>query len=106
MKTLLFSEKTLAIAATAAFVLIVATPSIEASMDAGNLDRVITETCHNRHGFNLITRWSCRSHLHRMGPVALMLGCAFSPETTNDNTGFCDNVNRSVEASEREVRRR
>lgn len=61
-------------------------PTIEASQDKIVVDTAITRTCYERHGFNFLSRWPCRSVLQQAGPVGLSAGCAF--DTTTD---FCRN---------------
>jgi hypothetical protein len=73
-----------------ALAFIVLSPTIEWSRDVTVGEAAITQTCYDRHGFNFISRWSCRSALQRVGFVGLGLSCGFS-KGPND---FCDNLNK------------
>lgn len=53
-------------------------PVIESAGDTIVLDAAITKTCWDRHGFNFIGRWSCRSTLHGIGPIGLGFMCGFA----------------------------
>jgi hypothetical protein len=68
---------------------VLVSPGIERKHDVIVLDAAITETCWQRHGFDLFSRWSCRSSLHRIGPIGLALGCG-----RDSRSDLCANLER------------
>jgi hypothetical protein len=61
-------------------------PMIEEAQDTIVSDAAISKTCFDRHGYNFVSRWSCRSSLHQ-GIVVLGIGCAF-----NEEIDICKNL--------------
>ena len=94
-------RKMLAIFGIPLAALIVLSPVVESSQDVIVGDAVITQTCWDRHGYNFISRWSCRSALERVGFFALGMACGFSKGPTD----FCDNLDKlSAENDEQKAR--
>jgi hypothetical protein len=40
----------------------------------------ITKTCWDRHGYDVVSRWSCRSAFNHIGDMPLAMTCAFKSE--------------------------
>ncbi len=75
------------------FVAIFALPSIEEAQDEIVGDVAITRTCFDRHGYNFIGRWSCRSALHQIGLVGLGFSCGFYKDAADID--ICVNLNKA-----------
>ena len=83
-------RKMLAIFGIPLAALIVLSPVVESSQDVIVGDAAITQTCWDRHGYNFIGRWSCRSALQRVGFVTLAFGCGFRKGAAD----FCENLEK------------
>jgi hypothetical protein len=87
----------LAVLALATF----ASPLVEEAQDTIVLDAAITKTCWDRHGFNFVSRWSCRSSMQRVGFLGLAVGCGLGKSKSD----LCENAEKlSVENDERKAR--
>jgi hypothetical protein len=80
----------LLIAAAVVSSLIIFSPVYEEVTDAVVGDAAITKTCWDRHGYNFVSRWSCRATFHQVGFIGLGLTCAFNKEKKSD---ICENLN-------------
>ena len=89
------------IAAAAGLALItLGSPMFEEAQDAIVYDAALTKTCYDRHGFNFLGRWSCRSSLRQVGMFAAAMSCGFNKGKKND---FCANLETmSTENNKRE----
>jgi len=50
-------------------------PAIESSLDQRLIDAAITRTCFQHNGFNIISRWSCRSSLFKLNLIEIAFMC-------------------------------
>jgi hypothetical protein len=73
-------------------------PSVEMAQDTIVYDAVVTRTCLSRHGFDFLSRWSCRSSLRQLGPMALGMGCAFNKDKKSDVCETFDKINTENKA--------
>jgi hypothetical protein len=89
----------IALGVVAAVLIVAASPIFEASQDTIVGEAAITETCFDRHGYNIFSRWSCRSAFHRIGLPAMVMGCALKKYNKND---FCDNFEKINAANKRD----
>ena len=71
------TKKTLTAFTALAVAVVLISPVVESAQDAIVFDVAVTRTCWDRHGFNFVSRWSCRSSLHQIGPIAVGFACAF-----------------------------
>jgi hypothetical protein len=93
-------RKMLAIFGIPLAALIVLSPAVESSLDVIVGDVAITQTCWDRHGYNFIGRWSCRSALQRVGFIALGFSCGLNKGPSD----FCDNLDKlSAENKQRKA---
>jgi hypothetical protein len=78
----------------AMFIFFVMIVPIEGVTESIAYDAAITKTCYQRHGFNFISRWACRSALHSIGAVRVSVACA-----VRTGSDFCDNLKIVSEAN-------
>jgi len=75
-----------------------ASPSIENAQDTIVLDAAITKTCFDRHGYDFVSRWLCRSGFQRMGFWGLAFACAFNKGPYD----LCENADKLTQKMKEE----
>ena len=102
MKLTKDSAPAIAVAFVGALAMLVfALPAIEESQDTLVGESLITKTCRDRHGYDVIRRWSCRSSLNRAGVAAIVTACAFKNKDRSDRSDLCTNYDRVMEDDKR-----
>jgi len=76
--------------------LVFASPIVEQMLDTIVIEAAIGQTCFQRHGYNFVSRWSCRSTLHSFGYPALAASCNLGSLGLQKKNDFCLNFERIV----------
>ena len=81
--------------------LVFASPIVERMLDTIVIEAVIGQTCFQRHGYNFVSRWSCRSSLHSLGYQALAASCnPLQQMLQQKKSDFCLNFERIVKEND------